>query len=366
VRGLAASPGVYAPGPRAGANRNLYDDAVHRRLVAIVGSSGLFACTVQPGVGTSASSAMTIASSVGTEDDDDGSTAATADGSSGTAADGSTTMTEKLDVGTQPGSGCQYVDMLFVIDNSDSMETYQQALAAQFPAFVEAMYAELPPDIGVHVGITTTEFDAGCEAAEATGNCQSTASLAEVQSHYIPPTDGNDGGNGSQGRLFQWSGQFFFETTTDDDPAALSTWFSGAATAAGENGCSFEMPVAAAGWAADPANDATNAGFIRDEGALLVVFFLTDEPDKSPESKDVYGDMILAAKQNCGGADCVFMSGLIPPCVLDVNQKLWQFLTLFDAEPPWGDIVDTASYDEVVGATLAGAVAEACANIPVG
>lgn len=344
-----------------------YDDAVDRRFAALVGSS-LVACTVQPGAGTSATSAMTIGSvSVGTEDGAEESTTATGASSDATAVDGSTTSEEKLDVGVMPTNGCEYVDMLFVIDNSASMETYQQALAAQFPAFVEAMYAELPPSIGVHVGITTTDFDSGCEAAETTGNCQSTATLEDVQSHYIPPTDGNDGGNGSQGRLFQWSGQLFFETTTDDDPAELSTWFSGAATAAGESGCSFEMPVAAAGWAADPANDATNAGFIRDEGALLVIFVLTDEPDKSPESTAIYGDKILATKQACGGAECIFMSGLIPPCVLDVNQKLWQFMTLFGAEdPPWGDIVDTAGYDEIVGATLAGAVAEACANISVG
>lgn len=335
------------------------------RVLAIASSAA--ACTVQPGAGTSATSVVTVGDATidpVTGDDDGTSTA-----SSGAATDGpaDTTEGDKLDVATMPGSGCQYVDMLYVIDNSDSMETYQQALADQFPAFVDAMFTELPAGIGVHVGITTTEFDAGCEAAETTGNCQSTASLEDVQSHYMPPTEMNDGGNGSQGRLFQWSGQYYFDTTTDDDPAELSTWFSGAATAAGENGCSFEMPVAAAGWATHLANAVTNDGFVRDEGGLLVVFFLTDEPDKSPESTATYEAMILDAKADCGGAECVFVSGLVPPCVSDINQKLWQFMTLFDDEDPqWGDILDTAQYDDVVGEVLATAVAEACANIPVG
>lgn len=333
-------------------------------IAAWAGTGG--ACTVQPGAGTSATSANTVGTATvdPTSGDDDGETMASSTAADGTA---STTMADKLDVGTMPGSGCEYVDMLFVIDNSDSMETYQQALADQFPAFVAAMFAELPAGIGVHVGITTTEFDAGCEAAETTGNCQSTATIDEVQMHYMPPTEGNDGGNGSQGRLFQWSGQQYFAANTDDDPAALSTWFSGAATAAGENGCSFEMPVAAAGWASHLANAVTNDGFIRDQGGLLVVFFLTDEPDKSPEATAVYTGMILDAKAECGGAECVFISGLVPPCVSDINQKLWQFMTSFGMDdPPHGDIVDTAQYDEVVGAALAGAVAEACANIPVG
>lgn len=272
---------------------------------------------------------------------------------------------EKLDV-AEGSTGCQYVDLLFVIDNSTSMGTYQAALAASFPGFVEAMFDVLPPSIDIHVGITTTDFDAGCNAPESTANCQTTATVAEVESHYKRPTDEHDGGNGTQGRLFQWSGRRWFEATTDDDPAELVSWFSNAATAAGEDGCSFEMPVAAAGWATHPANAETNAGFLRDAGGLLVVFFLTDEPDKSPQSKDVYGQMVLDAKATCGGARCVFATGLVPACTLDVNQKLWQFMKLWDDEPPpWGNIVQTQSYTQHFGDSLALALAQACAEVPI-
>jgi hypothetical protein len=274
---------------------------------------------------------------------------------------------DKLDTPLPQPLGCEAIDFLFVIDNSESMATYQQRLAEQFPDFITAMYDALPEGISVHVGLTTTDFDTGCDASEATQNCQSTATLDEVEAHYLRPDLSSDGGNGTQGRLFEFASRTYFESTSDDDPAALSQWFADAAVAAGEDGCSFEMPVAAAGFAAHPANDATNAGFLRDAGGLLVLFVLTDEPDKSPESRFVYEGMLLDAKQECGGAECIFVSGLFPGCTLDVNQKLWQFLNLFDDEPPlWGDIDLTADYAEVFGTALANAIAQACENLPEG
>ena len=271
-----------------------------------------------------------------------------------------------LDLPPPGGAGCEAIDFLFVIDNSESMATHQQRLGEQFPSFITAMFDALPEGISVHVGLTTTDFDEGCEAPESTMNCQSTATVDEVESHYQRPDDGSDGGNGTQGRLFSYSNTTFFEINADDDPTPLSDWFSEAAVAAGEDGCSFEMPVAAAGFAAHSANDDTNAGFIRDSGALLVVFFLTDEPDKSPESRTIYEQMLLDAKTECGGAQCIFVGGLIPACTLDVNQKLWQFMSSLQDEPHWADIETTTDYADVFGDALAAAIAEACANIPEG
>lgn len=301
--------------------------------------------------------------SFGSDGPDEGSTTAatTTEGVDASSDDG------KLDTPPPMLGGCQFIDFLFVIDNSESMQTYQLALTEQFPEFVTAMYDALPPNIDVHVGLTTTDFDAGCDAQEATQNCQSTATLPEVQAHYLRPDETNDGGNGTQGRLFEFAGQRFFATNSNDDPAPLSEWFSQAAVAAGEEGCSFEMPVAAAGFAAHPANATANEGFLRDENALLVMFFLTDEPDKSVETDEIYRDMVLDAKSACGGEACVFVSGLVPPCIIDVNQKLWQFMNQFDeAEPIWGDIELTGEYASVFGDALADAIAEACAAVPVG
>jgi hypothetical protein len=276
-----------------------------------------------------------------------------------------------------PADGCVFVDILFVIDNSASMQTYQTALAASFPTFVDALWDNLPNGTNLHVGITTTDFDDVCTAQEGTSaTCQTTADATTVRDHYTRPSDRNTGVRGGQGRLFNFGGQRFFaaNTANDGDRQPLTDWFTGAATAAGEDGCSFEMPVAGAGWALDPfhavvnpadENQGFNADFLRDEGALLVIFFLSDEPDKSPESVQLHIDQVLAAKEQCGGAECIVTSGLIEPCVTANNQKLWQFMKAFDdVDPLWGDIYETGRYAELVGATLATTVANACEEVP--
>ena len=89
------------------------------------------------------------------------------------------------------------------------------------------------------------------------------------------------------------------------------------------------MSSAGAGYAVHPDNDATNSGFLRDEGAVFVIFFLTDEPDKSPEGAQAYYDMIVNAKAGCGGDKCVIVSGLVNECIMGVNNTLWQFMNLF-------------------------------------
>lgn len=264
-----------------------------------------------------------------------------------------------------PANGCQYVDLLFVIDNSPSMGPYQEDLAAAFPGFVDAMYEKLPPNVDLHVGITTTSFyDGNC--SESVINCVSAASTQQIDDHYVKPQDGSTGQNGEQGRLFSFGGKAFFAANTSDpDPGPLKAWFAGAAVAAGESGCSFEMASAGAGYALHPANAAANAGFLRDEGAVLGIFVLSDEPDKSPEGVAAYKGMITSAKTKCGGEACVLLAGLIDPCIEGVNNTLWQFLNAFDKPPILGDIDDAAGYTAVIGDALAQVVKQTCDDIAV-
>lgn len=282
--------------------------------------------------------------------------------------EGSTGPADKFDLGDDARlPGCDAVDILFVVDNSASMGTYQAALADAFPGFVDAMFANLPQGVDLHVGITTTDFFcSGCACPDSTLGCQSGADLETIEMHYLPPTESDNMVNGSQGRLFKHGGKVFFETNTDADPAPLKNWFTAAAKAAGEDGCSFEMPVAAASYMAHPANAATNGGFLRDQDAVLLIVFLTDEPDKSPEAVTGYKQMLLDAKAGCGGAECILVAGLVPPCIEGINQKLWQFMTAFGEAPILGDIKDTKGYSEVIGAALAATLEDTCTNIPQG
>jgi hypothetical protein len=243
------------------------------------------------------------------------------------------------------------------------MRPHQEALAAAFPSFVDAMYDRLPPAVSLHVGVTTTSFYSG-SCGESVINCVTSASDEEVRAHYVAPTDGSTGTNGEQGRLFEHAGRPFFEANTSDlDRGPLTEWFAGAAVAAGEGGCSFEMSSAAAGYAVHPANAATNAGFVRDDDAVLVVFVLSDEPDKSPEGAGAYRDMLVGAKSACGGEACIMTAGLVNPCIRDVDNTLWQLLGAFGEAPVWGDIDDTDGYGDVVGDALARVVEQRCNEV---
>lgn len=285
-----------------------------------------------------------------------------------TGASGSSDDGIKLDVASPDAPGvtqdyCNFVDILFVIDNSLSMNEYQTQLALQWDDFDDAMWDNLPPGTDLHVGMTTTSFyDGSC--SESVFNCVSTASQQTILNHYIPPTAGNTGVNGEQGRLFEWDGRRYFEAVVGEDSGSLKLWFSQAAVAAGETGCSFEMMSAAAGYAFHPANAAFNAGFLRDEGAVLVIVVLTDEPDKSPEGAATYHQMIVDAKAGCGGADCVVVTGIYDQCIEGVNNTLWQFLNLFPTFTTDGDIDQPADYAAVVGSALAQVIGETCEQIP--
>ncbi len=203
------------------------------------------ACTVEPSSNTSnqvitaSTTVATTGPGVTTADDDTTMASAGADSSSAGSGANSTTG-GKLDVGSV-SAGCNAIDILFVVDNSASMNTYQAALTAAFPSFIDALWESLPPDTSVHLGVTTTDFGSpGCiNATESTNNCQSTASASDITMHYDTPVNAPTEVNGSQGRLFRWDDRNFFEANTNGDSAELVTWFSGAATAAGENGCTF-------------------------------------------------------------------------------------------------------------------------------
>lgn len=288
----------------------------------------------------------------------------------GVSGEGETTDDARLDLPppeTESG-GCSAVDLLFVLDNSASMQTHHAALAAAFPGFITATIASLPPGTDLHVGLTTTDVackDPGCDCPDATIGCQSAAASEAILSVYAPPKLGHNGVNGSQGRLLTFDQVPYFSLRTDQDPDALIAWFTANAGSVGEHGCSFEMPVAAAGFVADPINEPSNHGFLRDENTALIVFVLTDEPDKSPEPVEAALERLRAAKQGCGGDVCITTAGLLPPCLTSEHQSLWRFLSGFGESPVWGDIHDPAAYGMIVERALAEVSAQACAAVPV-
>ncbi|MBV1860857.1 MAG: hypothetical protein KUG77_20750 [Nannocystaceae bacterium] len=258
----------------------------------------------------------------------------------------------KLDVGAGsdvfvpgclPGDadcGCSAVDILFVIDNSGSMGDYQEALGLAFPAFASTLSKILPPGTNVHVGVTSTEMEYSSQ-----GNSTSTNGVCTFvgdgdqsnEAFYVPPDVLNTGRNGAQGRLYDpGGGQPYFSFDSDGDISGAQAWFASAANI-GEGGSNIEMLTAPVGWAFDPVNGATNEGFLRDEGAVLVLFFMQDEADQSPQMIDgtPTGSWALTrvaeAKAGCGGLSCVVAGGLLEEAACMGDRPISEFLAGFDA-----------------------------------
>ena len=275
--------------------------------------------------------------------------------------------TGAADDGGPTAEGCNGVDLLFVIDNSGSMQPYQDALAATFPLFVDAIIESLPVGTDLHVGITSTSFGSPSAGGVGSSGCSNDQYDDEALAEHYPPPSEPNGQNGGQGRLYLHDGQSFYALDTADDPAGLKAWFTGAAISVGEQGSNWEMVSAGGAWIAHPDNAVHNTGFLRDEGSVLVLFVLTDEYDNSPEDAQAYHDLVVDAKQGCGGDLCIVSGGLMPTCVPTTpGNVLWEFVSSFGEDPIVGDIGsedDTSHYPDVLGAALAQVIADTCEEI---
>ncbi|MCX4242683.1 hypothetical protein [Paraliomyxa miuraensis] len=291
-------------------------------------------------------------------------------------------------VGEGCNEGCTSVDLVFVIDNSGSMGDYQAALGLAFPAFAATLDSTLPAGTNLHVGVTSTEmgYSGSGSTSIMNGNCTFTGDGGQPNSSfYITPDVTDTGRNGAQGRLYDpGGGQTFYDYTIGAGGAALTgleTWFSSAANI-GTGGSNIEMSTAPAGWVADAANDATNAGFIRDQGSVLVVFFMQDEPDQTPlmiggmPGGLAMLDKLVAAKAGCGGTDCIIAGGFLNEnaCSAMGNLPLDDFLANVGEAPIVQPLPDEnlaeddpqAAADEmnmVLSGTLAEVIAQTCEQI---
>jgi len=292
-------------------------------------------------------------------------------------------------VGDDCSEGCSAVDLVFVIDNSGSMGDYQAALGLAFPQFAATLDAALPAGTSLHVGVTSTEmgYSSSGNTSIINGDCTFLGDdMQPNDAFYITPDVTDTGRNGAQGRLYDpGGGETYFEYVTGAggaELAALEDWFSAAANI-GTGGSNIEMSTAPTGWVADPANAATNAGFIRDEGAVLVVFFMQDEPDQTPLMIDgqpgglAMLDKLVAAKSGCGGIDCIIAGGFLneQACAARGNLPLDDFLANVGETPVVEPLPDEnlaeddpqAAADQMndaLSGTLAEIIAQTCEQIP--
>jgi hypothetical protein len=168
------------------------------------------------------------------------------------------------------------IDLLFVIDNSGSMEEEQASLAANFPAFIdrlETIEGGLP---NIHLGVVSSDVGAGpwniamCDGDGDNGMLQTTARVAGCS----PPSGAfiSDVADDAGGRVINYTG-------------SLADTFSCIARL-GTTGCGFEQHLESMRRALDGSN-AFNAGFLRDD-AYLAVIFIADEDDCSTRDAQMF------------------------------------------------------------------------------
>ncbi|HVK74820.1 MAG TPA: hypothetical protein VM734_15935 [Kofleriaceae bacterium] len=167
------------------------------------------------------------------------------------------------DGGPQVTEQCKKMDLVFVIDDSGSMELEQRNLGDNFPTFANLLNSYT---------ISTGEMLDYRAAITTTGV---TASYTQtINAPPLPPVSVPGSQTGRNGRFVQACNmqRAWLERT---DPNMAQTF--ACAANVGINGPGLEMQLRAAELAIQPT---TNPGFLRDD-ALLGIVILTDEDDCS-------------------------------------------------------------------------------------
>ena len=168
------------------------------------------------------------------------------------------------------------VDILFVIDDSGSMDRHQQNLAININRFIQNFVKKSGLDF--HIGVVTTDMgDTGWGGGGSNGPC---CGVLTGRPHYVDRSTPNFGAALSQNMIVGTSGSSQEE--------------------------SFAPVIAAL---TDPNLSVGNIGFYR-RNAHLAVIIVTDAEDQSNESVDGFYNFLMALK---GDAAKVSVYGAIVP-----------------------------------------------------
>ncbi len=201
--------------------------------------------------------------------------------------------------GCSDGSCCaavpQPLDVLFVVDNTNSMVEEQAALTADLASFLSKLVTGDSDDDGtadvvaadLHVGVITTDMGSG-------GFIVPTCSAPTFGDDGVLRTEGNPN---IQNCAATYPAVHSIQAGDDLNQAAFEL---SCVTSAGTAGCGFEQPLEAALKALTPSTsplrfvqestghaDGANSGFLRD-AAMLAVVILSDDNDCSSADPELF------------------------------------------------------------------------------
>jgi hypothetical protein len=212
------------------------------------------------------------------------------------------------------------VDILFMVDNSPSMDPKQQALAASFPNMIEVLQS-LPDPSGsgvslpdVHIGVVSSDMGAGSDnvggncsrvlgdrgllwgndpnnpiASVATGNTLYSTAAGQISTYPTP-----------NGCGLQSGARWIIDVANSDGTRQqnytgnLTDVFSCLAKSVGIAGCGYEHQLQSIRVALNPQQlcdvngqnctdiNMENVGFLRPEAYLAIVFISDEDDDSAP------------------------------------------------------------------------------------
>jgi hypothetical protein len=192
--------------------------------------------------------------------------------------------------------GVDSVDLLFMVDNSNSMSEEQASLAAGFPQLITALTTgdanadgtvDFPAVTDLHVGVITADMGVG-------GYTVPTCSNADFGDDGVLRTVGNTSITGCAATY-----PAFLAFTAGSDVGDFANDFACVATV-GTGGCGFEQQLEATLKALTPSTSRTrfhddstghangaNSGFLRPDSVLGIVL-VTDEEDCSAANPELF------------------------------------------------------------------------------
>jgi hypothetical protein len=180
---------------------------------------------------------------------------------------------------------CDTIDILFVIDNSNTMGEEQKNLLSNFPKFINAIEAITPPIKSYHIGVISTDIGAG-------GTKPSGCTLIGDEGKLLHAPNGTGCAAA-------------YPTYLTGPSATIAKDFSCIANI-GVGGCGFEQQMESALVALTKQN--YNKGFLR-KNAPLAIIFITDEDDCSAKDLSIFD--LNNATHGKASTRCVRLNSLL-------------------------------------------------------
>jgi hypothetical protein len=304
-------------------------------------------------------------------------------------ASGGSSGGDKLDVGdsgTDPTAGCDKVDFLFVVDNSESMLDEQASLVSSFDGFISTISQTLLAS-DYHIMVVDTDAEAlnfgtincsndscSCDPSPQCcfavcsnmlaipldpppSSCGGTSCAEYPLPTGCPVTLGAGKAEDLLGDDCGIAGGLRYMTQTQ--PNLTDTF--GCAALVGAGGDGNERPIDAALQALGPQSNAGGCqeGFLRDDAVLVVTIITDEDDDGSDGSASDWVDALLALKG--GRQDAVVVLSLLGDSDVDGGTctedqalgapNLRSFTEAFD-RGLWGSVCAptyNAFFDEAVG-----------------